>query len=140
VVDLLPVGRLSSSTCNLCCPYRRVDCRAGLEPNGGQDACARPRALAASAAVRLKCHILCPQMSHGAPGHQAPVHIGSSTQRARPCDTWAPQIQIAYWGLKNPHYRNVNEVQTVHKAMVLQAAALEREVWQSSGHICETFA
>ena len=52
---------------------------------------------------------------------------------------WAPQIQIAYWGLKNPRYRNVNEVQTVRKAMVLQAAALEREVWQSSGHICENF-
>ena len=43
-------------------------------------------------------------------------------------------------GIENPHYRNVNEVQTVRKAMVLQAAALEREVWQSSGHVCETFA
>ena len=33
----------------------------------------------------------------------------------------------------NPRYANVTEVRAARRAMVAQAAALEREVWRTSG-------
>ena len=52
---------------------------------------------------------------------------------------WGPQIQLTYWALDNPRYANVTEVRAARRAMVAQAAALEREVWRTSGHLCENY-
>ena len=52
---------------------------------------------------------------------------------------WGPQIQLTYWALANPRYANVTEVRAARRAMVAQAAALEREVWRTSGHLCENY-
>ena len=52
---------------------------------------------------------------------------------------WAPQIQITYWGLDHPRYANVTQVRAARQAMVAPSESLEREVWRSSGHICENF-
>ena len=48
-------------------------------------------------------------------------------------------IQIVWWGLANPRYAHMPGVGDGRRALVRQAAWLEREVWRTSGQICENF-
>jgi hypothetical protein len=52
---------------------------------------------------------------------------------------WGPHLQIAYWGLANPLYRDIPEVKAARESMVAQGRALLLQEWSGFRQVTENY-